>query len=302
MTGFDHRGLSIGIAGPGAVGNALALHLQSAGFRITTVLAKDRSAARVLARRTGAEPAELGDAGTTIECDVLFCCVPDDAIESVARQLAPMRPSWAGVVVAHTSGACEASLLQPIRSAGGAVMSFHPLQTFTREEREGLFDGIYVALEGDPAAVETGRRISEALGCRHVLLDEEAKPLYHLAASTASNALGVLLAMSCELFNTVGIDSDTAIRMLQPLVDRTWSNVQRLQPERALTGPVVRGDVSTVERHIAAIERHAPHLAPAFAALVTEAVRLSVRSGRLHIEPADAILDRIHALLTAADG
>jgi predicted short-subunit dehydrogenase-like oxidoreductase (DUF2520 family) len=301
MAGSGGNKPSIGLVGPGALGTALSTRLHAAGYPVLFIAARGQVSALALAAKLGTEAVGLPDLARHLPCDILFCCVPDDAIPSVAQRLAPLLPNWEGTVVAHTSGAGQAALLSPLGQSGAAMMSFHPLQTFTGIHDADLFKGIHIALEGEPAAVAVGRQMATDMGCRHILLDADTKPLYHLAATTASNSLSVLVAMAQELMNTVGIDSITAIQMLQPLIETTWRNILQFQPEEALTGPVVRGDVTTIERHITAIERHAPHLAPAFAALVTEAVRLSVRSGRLHIEPADAILERIHALLTGSE-
>ena len=134
------------------------------------------------------------------------CCVPDDALGTVARTLSTVRPDWTGTVVAHTSGALPAAALLDLRARGAALLSFHPLQTFTPQSPPEAFDGIAIALEGDPEAVALGTRLATDLGAHPVTLSPDAKTRYHLAASMASNYLVTLMALVEEVLSSIGLD------------------------------------------------------------------------------------------------
>jgi predicted short-subunit dehydrogenase-like oxidoreductase (DUF2520 family) len=179
--------------------------------------------------------------------------VPDGAIAEVARQV-PIGP-W----LAHVSGATSLRALEPhVRR-----FSVHPLQTLTRERGPEQLDGAWGAVTAETEeARETARWLAETLGLHPFDVADADKPLYHAGAAMASNFLVTLYRAAARLLE----ESHAPPEALLPLMTRTIEN------GFVLTGPIARGDWSTVEAHLAALEQRAPDLVPLYRALA-EATR-----------------------------
>ncbi|GIV60811.1 DUF2520 domain-containing protein [Rhodocaloribacter litoris] len=298
MTQHDHATNAsprFALIGAGGLGTALGLRLAACGYTVRAVVSRSGVSARRLAARVGAVATPLDDLPGDVE--VVLCCVPDDALAPLVEALSRLPRDWAGTVVAHTSGTRSSEALAPLARRGALTLRFHPLQSFPPGSPPERFDGIYVGLEGRPAARAFGERLATGLGARPVTIPAGAGPRYHLAATLASNFLVTLMALAAEVLAGAGFDRPTARAMLQPLVEGTWRNLADRLPEEALTGPVARGDRETVRRHLQALHQDLPHLLPVYAALTGETVRVAVRSGRLNPEDARSLLDLLHAAL-----
>ncbi len=178
--------------------------------------------------------------------DVVVLAVPDSEIATAAAAVGP------GPIVGHCAGAVGLDALAPHEAFG-----LHPLMTVTGEGAS--FRGAAAAVAGTTArALATARRLADALGMRSVEIADEARSAYHAAASMASNFLVTLEAAAETVMATASGDSARAL--LGPLVRATVENWITLGPERALTGPIARGDEETVARQRAAVARTAPQL------------------------------------------
>jgi predicted short-subunit dehydrogenase-like oxidoreductase (DUF2520 family) len=204
-----------------------------------------RLAERGLTVNAGREP--LADA------DLVLLAVPDAAITEVARQV-PVGP-W----VAHVSGATSLQALEP----HSRRFSLHPLQTLSRERGPEQLDGAWAAVttETDEAR-GVALWLAGELGLHPFDLADADKPLYHAGAAMASNFLVTLHRAAARLLE----ESHAPPEALLPLMTRTIEN------GFVLTGPIARGDWSTVEAHLEALERRAPDLVPLYRALA-EATR-----------------------------
>ena len=181
--------------------------------------------------------------GRAVEGDpeLILLCVPDTAIADVARGLTP------GPLVAHVSGATSLSALEPhVRR-----FSVHPLQTFTRSRGPEQLDGAWAAVTAETEETRaTGLWLAETLGLRPFELADSARTLYHAGAVFVSNYLVTLHRAASVLFEEAGVPAEA----LEPLMLRTIEN------DFELTGPISRGDWSTVEAHRAAIRAAHPEL------------------------------------------
>ncbi|HRR08946.1 MAG TPA: DUF2520 domain-containing protein [Rhodothermales bacterium] len=220
-------------------------------------------------------------------------CVPDDQITEVAQELAAHKSQWHEAVVAHMSGLHTASALDVLRKKGASAMSFHPLQTFAAEAPAESLREIYIVMEGDPAALTLGEQLARLIGAKPRRISSEAKPTYHLAASIASNFLVTLMGISREVLAKIGFSEPDARTLMQTLVDGTTANLRNLSAGEALTGPVVRGDVHTVEQHLATLKDELAGLKPFYQLMAAETTRLAVQSERLSAEKAQSILAQI---------
>ena len=207
-------------------------------------------------RAGGAIAARLRERGLEVyagrqaipDAELLILAVPDAAIADVARSVS------IGHWVAHVSGATSLSALDPHRLR----FCVHPLQTLSRERGPEQLDGAWAAItfETDEAA---GRAqwLAQALGLRPFPLADADKPLYHAGAAMASNFLVTLYRAAARLMVTTHAPPEALV----PLMERTIEN------GFVLTGPIARGDWSTVEAHLAALEERAPDLVPLYRAL-----------------------------------
>lgn len=248
---------SFSIVGTGRVGTAIGRALAAKGWTPRALCDRDLKTARESRRLIGGGVAtdEIRRAGRG--GDVVFISVPDGAVATVAAELAGAGEIWTGRVVFHTSGILPARVLEPLRKKGAAVASAHPAQTFPgKDVRIGHFKGVFWGLEGDEDALRTALRMVRSLRGRALLLAEEDKPLYHAACSLASNAFVALERTAAGLLAGTGISETWAAAVLFPLVQGTLQNVKNLGWEKALTGPIARGDVETVREHLKALEDH----------------------------------------------
>lgn len=290
----------IAVVGTGALGSALARRLVQRGLA-PSVLVGRSARADALGRDLGVTAAR--DLAATADADVVALAVPDAALADVAARLVAKAGPWdaaPGVrprLVLHTSGAVGAEALVVLADSGADTLAFHPAQTFADGTPPDAFEGAAVALDGSPAAIERGRALAAILGLRAVVVPPEQRAAYHLALSIASNFTVALAAVSAEVLGHAGIPADDAHALLRPLLTGTVDNLARRAPEQALSGPIVRGDVPTVGRHLDVLATAMPHLTPVYAALATETVRVAVRAGRLGADDAEAILDRLAAAL-----
>ena len=283
------------LIGAGAAARALGLALRRAGCEAVAVLGRDPARTAKLAGELGAVPARTSEAGGRA---ALWCvCVSDGAIRGVAENLAGAQAEWTGRTVLHLSGANDSSPLDPLAALGAVTLAFHPVQTFTPSSDARSFDGISVGISGDAAGRNAGLDLAARLGLRPVIVEDADRPLVHLATALVSNGAVTLSAVAHEVLASCGIAGEDAARMLAPLVMASARNLQEGNPQSVLTGPVARGDAGTVQRHLECLEATGPHLVPVVAAVMTETVRLAVRSGRLGGEEAGQILEIISRIL-----
>jgi len=221
----------LALVGQGRLGTALSQALRLAGYEVD---------------------GPLGRGSDGSEADAVLLCVPDAEIAAAAALVEP------GRLVGHCSGATGLEPLTPHEA-----FSLHPLMTVTGHGAS--FDGAGAAVDGSsPRALALANQLANALGMRPVRVGNEDRAAYHAAASIASNFLVALEASAERLASTVGIDRE----LLVPLVRATVENWATLGAERALTGPVARGDEATVEAQRAAVAERTPESVELFDALV----------------------------------
>jgi predicted short-subunit dehydrogenase-like oxidoreductase (DUF2520 family) len=188
--------------------------------------------------------------------ELVLLCVPDSAVADVAATL-PRGP-W----VAHVSGATPLAALDPhVRRFG-----VHPLQTFTRTRGPEQLDGAWAAVTaecGEARALASW--VAETLGLRPFPLDDSARTLYHAGAVFASNYVVTLHRAASLLFESAGAPPEA----LEPLMQRTIEN------HFELTGPIQRGDWTTVEAHREAIREARPELEPLYEMLAGATLELA---------------------------
>jgi len=284
---------AVGVVGAGRAGQGLALALHEAGYSV-----------RLYGRRWVSVPAPLTlDVGSADRpppwvgrSDVILLAVRDDALPGSASVLATaVTPAH---VVLHLSGSQGLDALDALRSTGAAIGSLHPLQTLVDPLAAPVaLRGARAAVEGEPRARAAADQLARALGMVPFEIAGGAKALYHAAAVFASNYLVACAGVGTRLLEAAGAPADQAWPALRPLVEGTLRNLLAADaPGLALTGPVARGDVATVARHVdalttddlvlytalgrAALEMIEDRLDPATVAALRSGLRDDARAGR----------------------
>ncbi len=226
------RRLRVGILGLGRAGKALRNSLREAGHSVARL------------SRGGAPP--RGD------LDLIVLAVPDDAIRGESRRLA--RQGARCRIAMHLSGALDSSALAALGKTGASVVSFHPLRSFSGKPGES-FHGCSVAIEGEPPAARTARRLAREFGASPWSVSRDAKPLYHAAATLAAGGTAALVAAASLAASAAGLPARAAQREFAALAASAAENVRRLGFPAGATGPLARGDRATLRLHRRALAR-----------------------------------------------
>ena len=273
----------IGIIGAGAVGTALGVALSRGGWPVHAVASRDpgrreRFHALVDGSRAFAEAQALVE-----EVELIIVAVPDDAIASLAAGLR----MYSGQAMIHTSGALDADVLAPAQAAGTQIGAFHPLVAFADTERAvAALHGATVAIEADDQLATLLAEMADVIGAHPVRLAAGSKAAYHAAAVLAAGGFVALLDAIAELGRVAGLDEAGALAIYGPLIEGTLGNARALGVRAALTGPIARGDVGTLDAHLAALETHAPDVLALYRAVADREVDLAVARGTLAPERA----------------
>lgn len=267
---------SLTIVGPGRLGQALGRLLSSAGVPVLYVAARRLAAARAGVRFIGkGEPTGLDDPRVT-DASVVLLTTADSAYEQVAQRLAALRRDWSGKVVLHTCGSLPSTVLRPLQRRGAAIGSVHPFQTIP-SPAAGVrnLKGGFWGVEGDAPAVKVAMRWVKALDGIAFHVRPRRKTLYHASAFLVSPTIVTLMAESVRLLRLAGVPARIAWPMLGRFASETVRNCVSLRGPRALTGPAVRGDWTTIRRHIHALKRASPEFVPVYQEMLRAMLRLS---------------------------
>ncbi|WP_374194456.1 Rossmann-like and DUF2520 domain-containing protein [Amycolatopsis sp. MtRt-6] len=273
--------LAVGVVSAGRVGSVLGAALARAGH---TVVAASGLSASSLARAERLLPDVplLPPDETVRRADLVLLALPDDALEGMVRGLVATESLRPGQIVVHTSGAHGIDVLAPAAEAGALPLALHPVMTFTGREEDlerlaACSIGV-TAAEDDEAAWHVGEALAVEMGAEPVRIPDSARALYHAALAHGANHLMTLVADCADLLRQAGIEQSE--RLVAPLLSAALDNVLR-HGDRALTGPVARGDLGTVRKHLAVLVDRAPDVAPAYRALAKRTAARSTAAGLL---------------------
>lgn len=255
------------LIGPGRVGLSFAHALRTANYELMGITARSMASAQQAAAYLGGGQALPAIDQTLCEADLIIIATPDDVIAPVAAQVAghlaarrnrpaPEATTNLPVLVVHTSGAKSLDVLAPVAETGALVGSLHPLQTFARRWPPEPMAGCVVTVEAAGEALDRCLAVVHALQGQPLRLRPGTKAEYHAAASMVSNHLVGLIQLGLILLNRAGLEDEDGLRALLPLIRRTVENC-RHGLDQALTGPIERGDVGTVQSHLSALARWA---------------------------------------------
>ena len=278
MDGLEHPArLTVGVVGAGRVGAVLGAALARAGHRVTGAYAvSDASRERAATLLPGVP---VADVPTVVAgAELVLLAVPDDALAALVAGLSATGAWQAGQLVVHTSGRHGTAVLDPAMTFTGTAMDLDRLS-------ECAF-GV--------TADEPLRPVAEALvlemGGTPVWVAEEDRVAYHAALAHGANHLVTLTAEAMELLRRAGVAEPR--RVLAPLMHAALDNALRLG-DAALTGPVARGDVGTVEDHLRELDRLAPEIRRTYVALARATALRALDDGRLRPTAAEPLLDTL---------
>jgi predicted short-subunit dehydrogenase-like oxidoreductase (DUF2520 family) len=222
---------------------------------------------------------ELADAA-----ELVFITTPDDVIPRVCSGV-----NWhKGQSVVHCSGAHSVDILEPAQKLGAAVGSFHPLQTFADVDQAiRNLPGSTFAIEGAEPLLSELKELTHLLGGSFVELKPGDKVLYHTAAVFACNYLVTLVKLALDLWRNFGVAPREAVRALLPLLRGTVNNIDKIGLPGCLTGPVARGDLGTIEKHLTALEAGNPSLLAAYRELGLQTVPIALAKGGISQQRAE---------------
>ncbi|MBN1690072.1 MAG: DUF2520 domain-containing protein [Dehalococcoidia bacterium] len=277
---------TIGFIGAGMTGTALAVRLWQQDYEIIAVSSRSIESARRLSSFVSGCTVCDGAQQVADLAQVVFITTPDDIIPDIAAGVR-WRP---GQIAVHCSGVHSIDILEPAAGSGAHTCCLHPLQTFAGiEEAINNISGSTFALEGDQEGLAAAREMAQALEGNIILLKAGDKVKYHIAAVTLSNYLVALMKTSADLWQSFGIPQEEAVKALLPLLKGTVRNIERVGIPGCLTGPIARGDVETVRKHVNALAAEQPDRTGIYRVMGLKTLEIALAKGRISLETADEI-------------
>jgi predicted short-subunit dehydrogenase-like oxidoreductase (DUF2520 family) len=268
--------IDVAVIGLGNWGSSLAAALTQSGVPLREVVVRRRKASSPYPTVSWKQAA--------LDARILWLCVPDAAIPDTARHIAGQRGSLKGQIVVHSSGALSADVLDPVRLAGAAVASIHPVMSFPSRRTVPLKNVLFAVEAGRPATRRKLHSLIHRLGGKPFDIAAKNKALYHAAGTLASPLLVSTLAAAIEAARLAGLDRKHALEWVESLVQVTANNVFAHGPAASFSGPFARGDAETVRLHLQALLKY-PQLADLYRSLAHYAIgTLPVRRERALFE------------------
>ena len=289
---ISQNAVSFIIIGLGKVGTAMGYCLKQAGYSIVAVV---ESSPEVLAQNikyTGGKSFKyISD--LDVEADCYLITTSDDQIASACAALAPiLKP---GTIVLHMSGAGSLDLLEPGRKKGAFVGSIHPLQTFSDPESAiRNLPGTAYGITVDASLKPWSEKLINSIGGHAFFINEHNRALYHAAACVVSNYFVSLMFMAEEIFSKLGMTGEAARQAFWPLLTGTLRNIESKGSIASLTGPIARGDIGTIEKHLLALQTTLPSMLAVYRELGNTTIEIALRKKSLTVEKAE----KIKSLLT----
>jgi predicted short-subunit dehydrogenase-like oxidoreductase (DUF2520 family) len=278
--------LQLGFIGAWMVGTALAMRLSDSGYRVVAVSSRSQTSSEKLAEVINSCRAVDSNQAVADAADFVFITTPDEAIGTVTSEV-KWHPEQN---VVHCSGADSTEVLKPARQLGAQVGAFHPLQTFASVAQAiGNISGSTFALEADEPLLTTLKNMATALNGQCIELTANDKVLYHAAAVIACNYLVTLVKISTDLWKTFNVPAHQATKALMPLLQGTLNNVDNVGIPQCLTGPIARGDIGTINKHLNALEKVDPAVLSTYCELGLQTIPIALGKGRINQKQAEEL-------------
>ena len=280
--------LTIGFIGAGTTGTALSVRLSQKEYPVVAISSRSLTSARRLAGMiTGCRACYVAQEVADI-AELVFITTPDDVIPTVAGEI-----KWhAGQNVVHCSGAHSVDILEPAKRFGAIPGSFHPLQTFAGVQQAiDNLPGSTFAIEAEEPLLSRLKDIVSILDGKWVELKPGDKVLYHAAAVFVSNYLVTLVKLALDLWQDFGMSSGEATKALLPLLKGTVNNINNIGLPDCLTGPIARGDLGTISRHLDSLGAKDISLLNTYKELGLQTVPIALAKGKIDEGRAEELKD-----------
>jgi len=228
---------NLSFAGAGRVAGALCMKMNHSGMKILQIISETETQGKPLAKRCNAEWSGLLTFHDSN--DIILVAVPDHRLTEVLNSIR----CHENTVVAHTAGSCG---LEVFPSAIKRKGVFYPLQTFTKGRNIAFKDLPFLLEASDTDTGEILKRLAGSIGSKTWFIDNERRKTLHLAAVFVNNFTNHMLAVGKELTSKAGLP----FSLMEPLIMETISKVLEEGPEKSQTGPAIRNDLITIEKHL----------------------------------------------------
>ncbi|WP_447762632.1 Rossmann-like and DUF2520 domain-containing protein [Sphingopyxis panaciterrae] len=268
-----------GIVGSGRVAQALALAFAPHSAAPPVLWGRSHAMLDAAVARIGRGVAAPSIDQLIDDCDIIAIAVADDAIASVAADMASAVPDGCTPFIFHVSGRSGAAILDPLGAAGAVTAAIHPAMTFTGDlhtEVRRMAEACFAITGSSPDATARARHIVGLLNGTAVEIAEDRRALYHAGLCHASNHLVTLIAGASHALQDAGVHDPAAL--LAPLVRAALENSLQ-QGFAALSGPLLRGDERTINEHLDALADGAPELRSAYRAMAIATLDELERTG-----------------------
>jgi predicted short-subunit dehydrogenase-like oxidoreductase (DUF2520 family) len=259
------------VFGAGKLGRGLARAVAKAGVPVTL-----RAARKGLPRKR-------------LDADLLILAVRDKELAPLAERFAAAGIVPKRAVCVHVAGALDASPLAPLRRACAGVAQMHPMIAFASTEFAPRLTGGHVHVKGDAAAERRARALVRKLGMTARTFARLDTVGYHASAGLVANGAAALAAVGAELLVKSGVPREVVPKLLGPLLRSVADNVEALGFPAALTGPVRRGEIGGIERHLAVLRARLPSAVPLYLAAAEAQLPLARAIGEAPAAAFDAI-------------
>jgi len=244
--------MKIGFIGTGKVGQTLAQLWFLAGYTVSAIYNRSAINAQDLVQKVDSISTDSIEQVVSLS-DIVFLTVPDDTIGVVAYELA--EADWQGKAVVHTSGAKNTNPLAVLKGKGAMIGSLHPAFPFADVQTSiEQLPGASFAIEASDNLLQSWLiELVKVLDGEVMIIPEGGKGTYHAALVIACNYLVTLYGTAQDMLLEMGVPDRAVKNALDVLVGATALNLEKTRIPDALTGPLVRNDVSTIEAHLASL-------------------------------------------------
>ena len=273
----------LGFIGAGTVGTAMAVRLSQKGYPVIAVYDVNPAAAKRFAEAVKSCQVYAKAQDVADKAEHVFITTADDFIPQVAAEVC-----WhEGQIVSHCSGASSAEVLEPVKKFGALVGCIHPLQTFSgmAQAIENL-PGSMFAIEAEEPVLSVLKEMAISLKGEWVILKADDKALYHASACIACNYFYTLVNIAAELWQNFGKTVPEATKAMMPMLRGSLNNLDAIGLPKALTGPIARGDITTITKHLSVLKKKAPELLPLYKELGKWTISIGVAKGTLSADRA----------------
>lgn len=251
--------MKIGFIGAGRVGTAMGIYLMNNKIQVIGYYSKSFSSANKAALLTNCKAySNINDLVT--DTDTIAITTPDDAIISVVNDLKKGIIDLNNKVIFHMSGVHSSEILFPLsekQEKNVSILSLHPLLSFSDPIKSANeLKAITFTIEGKGEKIATIKELFERLGNGCIEILTENKALYHTACTVLSNYLVTTIDVGLDMLVKAGFSKNEASVLAEPLIIKTVENVIRFDTEKALTGPISRGDIGTMQKHLEILNKN----------------------------------------------